>query len=55
MRNGFGIPSDLFGMLPGRQTFVISKDGKCLLSFNSQMDPTKHVTEALAVIKAAAK
>ena len=42
-------------MLPGRQTFVISKDGKCLLSFNSQMDPTKHVTEALAVIKAAAK
>ena len=55
VRNGFGIQSDLFGMLPGRQTYVISKDGKCLMSFNSQMDATKHVTEALAVIKAAAK
>ena len=55
LRNGFGIPSDLFGMLPGRQTYVIGVDGKCLLSFNSQMSPEKHVTEALAVIKAAAK
>ena len=55
LRNGFGVPSDLFGMLPGRQTFVISKEGKCLMSFNSQMSPEKHVTEALAVIKQAAK
>ncbi len=53
MRNGFGIPSDLFGMLPGRQTYVIGKDGKCLLAFNSQMEPEKHVSEALRVIKAA--
>jgi peroxiredoxin Q/BCP len=55
LRQGFGVPSDLFGMLPGRQTYVISKDAKCLLVFNSQMDVEKHVSEALAVIKAAAK
>jgi peroxiredoxin Q/BCP len=53
VRSGFGIQSDLFGMLPGRQTYVIGMDGKCLMSFNSQMDAEKHVTEALAVIKAA--
>lgn len=51
LRNGFGVPSDLFGMLPGRQTYVISIDGKCLLVFNSQMDATRHVTEALEVLK----
>ena len=54
VRNGFGVPSDLFGMLPGRQTYVISKEGKCLMVFNSQLDAEKHVSEALAVIKKAA-
>jgi peroxiredoxin Q/BCP len=53
VRTGFGIQADLFGMLPGRQTYVIGMDGKCLMSFNSQMDAEKHVTEALAIIKAA--
>lgn len=51
LRTDFGVPSDLFGMLPGRQTYVIDKDAKCRLVFNSQMEPEKHVTEALAVIK----
>jgi peroxiredoxin Q/BCP len=55
VRNGFGVPSDLFGMLPGRQTYVIGKDGKCLMVFNSQLEAEKHVSEALAVIKKAAK
>lgn len=36
---------------PGRQTFVFDASGKCLLSFNSQMDVLKHVDEALAVLK----
>ena len=53
MRQGFGVPSDLFGILPGRQTYVIDTDAKCRLVFNSQLEPEKHVAEALAVIKAA--
>lgn len=38
-------------MLPGRQTFVFDADGKCLLSFNDQMAPEKHVDEALAALQ----
>jgi peroxiredoxin len=46
----FGIKADLLGLLPGRQTFVIDKNGKCVLSFNDQMNAEQHVAEALAVI-----
>ncbi|GAQ78504.1 peroxiredoxin [Klebsormidium nitens] len=49
-RKEWGIPSDLFGALAGRQTYVIDKDGKIKLVFNSQLNFAKHVTEALAVI-----
>lgn len=33
------------------QTFVIDKEGKCVMSFNDQMGAEKHVDEALQVIK----
>ena len=33
------------------QTFVFDKEGVCVLVFNSQMQPEKHIQEALAVIK----
>ncbi|GMH42547.1 hypothetical protein BSKO_10466 [Bryopsis sp. KO-2023] len=51
LRKGFGIKSDLFGALPGRQTFVIGKDGTCLLSYNNQLSPEKHVDEALKALQ----
>ncbi|KAI8473683.1 MAG: hypothetical protein J3K34DRAFT_518795 [Monoraphidium minutum] len=51
MRKTFGIPNDLL-FLPGRQTYVFDAAGKCVLSFNSQLDAEKHVDEALAAIKA---
>jgi peroxiredoxin Q/BCP len=53
VRTGFGVPADLFGLFPGRQTYVINKEGKCIMAFNSQLEAEKHVTEALAAIKAA--
>jgi hypothetical protein len=37
-------------VLPGRQTYVFDRTGKCLLSFNSQLDTEKHVSEALAAL-----
>ena len=40
------------GLLPGRQTYVISKDGKLVLSFNSAFDFEAHVMEALKAVKA---
>ncbi|KAK9831750.1 hypothetical protein WJX74_007917 [Apatococcus lobatus] len=51
LRKSFGIKSDLLGLLPGRQTFIIDKSGKCVLSFNDQFGAEKHVGEALKVIE----
>lgn len=47
----FGIPGDLLGLLPGRQTFVFDKNGKCVMSFNDQMNAEKHVDQALQALR----
>jgi thioredoxin-dependent peroxiredoxin len=49
-RKGFGVPAT-FGLLPGRVTFVIDKQGVIRHVFNSQLNPTKHVDEALDILK----
>ncbi len=41
LRRSFGIKSDWLGMLPGRQTYVIDKAGKVVLSFNDQVGSGK--------------
>ena len=51
MRNAFGVPSDLFGLLKGRQTYVIDKAGVVQLCFNSQFEPEKHVAQALEMLE----
>ena len=53
LRKTFGIPNDLL-LLPGRQTYVFDAAGKCVLSFNNQLEAERHVDEALAAIKALA-
>ena len=51
IRKQFGVPSDLLGLLPGRVTFVANKKGKVIYVFNSQTQATKHVDEALRILK----
>ena len=51
IRKQFGVPSDLFGLLPGRVTFVADKNGKVIYIFNSQTQATKHVDESLRILK----
>jgi hypothetical protein len=51
---GFGIPGDLLGLIPGRQTYVFDKAGSCVLAFNSQMNYEQHAAEAIKAIKAMA-
>ncbi|AUX44187.1 peroxiredoxin [Sorangium cellulosum] len=46
----YGVKS-LFGLLPGRVTFVIDRDGVVRHVFSSQLRATRHVDEALAVVK----
>jgi len=50
VRASFGVPAT-FGLLPGRVSYVIDKHGVIRHAFNSQMNPTKHVDEALEVLK----
>lgn len=42
---------DLLGLIPGRVTFVVDKEGRVIHKFDSQLNPTKHIAEALAKLK----
>jgi len=49
IRKMFGVPS--FGILQGRVTYVVDKKGIVNYIFNSQTEATKHVDEALRILR----
>lgn len=49
-RKAFGVPKTL-GVLPGRASFVIGRDGKVINVFNSQLQFRKHFEKALKSVK----
>ena len=51
VRKLFGVPGNLFGLIPGRVTYVINKEGKVAYMFNSQFQADKHVDEALRILQ----
>jgi len=51
VRQLFGVPTSLFGLIPGRVTYVIGLDGKVAGIFNSQTNPVGHINEALKVAR----
>jgi peroxiredoxin Q/BCP len=38
-------------MVPGRVTYIVDKSGKVVYVFDSQSQATKHVDEALRILK----
>lgn len=48
----YGVKKGLFGLLPGRETFVISKNGQVLSAFSSQFQIDPHISKALEILKA---
>lgn len=50
IRELYGVPKTL-GLLDGRSTYVIDRDGVVRHAFHSQLRATKHVDEALEVVK----
>lgn len=52
VRNLFGVPGSLFGMIPGRVTYIIDEEGIVRHVFNSQFRSSQHVKEALKSIEA---
>ena len=52
IRKLFGVPSSLLGLLPGRMTFVVDKNGIIKMRFNNQFGAERHIEESLKVLKA---
>ena len=50
IRKLFGVPNDLFGLLPGRATYVIDKNGIIQLVFDSVASKI-HIKKALDILK----
>ncbi|MEE4213502.1 MAG: peroxiredoxin [Bacteroidales bacterium] len=49
VRKLFGASSKLFGLVPGRVTYVADKSGKVVYRLDSQQNVQKHVDEALKI------
>lgn len=50
IRTLFGVKPNLFGLLPGRVTYVVDKNGIIQMIFDSMM-ASKHIPKALEAIK----
>lgn len=53
LRKQYGVATT-FGLLPGRVTYVIDKQGIVRHIFSSQFLPQKHISEAMSVLKSLA-
>jgi len=51
IRKQFGVPTNFFGLLPGRVTYIIDKTGKVVYIFNSQTQVNQHVEKTLSILK----
>ena len=52
VRKLYGVRSSI-GIIPGRVTYIIDREGRVLHIFNSQTRPEEHVREALRILKSA--
>ncbi|MFV8322571.1 peroxiredoxin [Flavobacterium sp. LS2R12] len=50
IRKLFGVPTGMFGLIPGRVTYVTDKNGVIQMIFDSML-ATKHIPKALEAIK----
>jgi peroxiredoxin Q/BCP len=49
VRKLFGVPARVFGLIPGRVTYVADRSGKVVYIFDSQTETQRHVDEALKI------
>lgn len=49
VRKLFGVPGRIFGLIPGRVTYVADKSGKVVFIFDSQTQIQRHADEALKI------
>jgi len=51
VRKLFGVPTNFFGLLPGRVTYIVDSEGRVAHTFNSQVQAEKHVDESLKILR----
>lgn len=51
VRNTFGVPRSLFGLISGRVTYIIDLKGEIRGIYNSMTDTEGHITKALDLVK----
>ena len=51
IRKMFGVPSNFFGLFPGRVTYVINKEHKVVYIFNSQTKIQDHIDNSLNILR----
>ena len=49
VRKLFGVPTRIFGLVPGRVTYVADRSGKVVYIFDSQTETQRHADEALKI------
>lgn len=49
VRKLFGVPGSVFGLIPGRVTYVADRSGRVVYIFDSQTETQRHVDEALKI------
>ena len=49
VRKLFGVPGRVFGLIPGRVTYVADQSGKIIYIFDSQTETQRHADEALKI------
>ncbi len=51
VREKFGVPKSLFGLIKGRVTYIIDKKGNVVWKFNSQLNAEGHISKAIEELK----
>ena len=51
VRKKYGVSGSLMGLLPGRETFLIDKEGTVQMKFSSQFQIDEHIQSALTKLK----
>lgn len=51
VRKAFGVPKAAFGLLPGRVTYVLDKNGVCVCVYNDLVKAENHVNAAISALE----
>jgi peroxiredoxin Q/BCP len=51
VRKAFQVPGNLFGLIPGRVTYIVDKNGFIRGIYNSLTDPHGHIKKALECVR----